>query len=557
MQGGPFACDASAIAAPSPGWSRLSKRQITRTLADLLRRTLADEAIASSAFDALASQLDLLPEEQRKKLPQDLHGSYRRLDQDVSQAYVEATYELALEVGRLLSDSSRIASALGTCAADTDATNDEVCLREFVQRFGGLALRRPLSTDEVDFYLGFYGLSPGVAPEGVADVIAGILSAPQFLYLVEHGGAETNPDEPQELDAFELASRLSYHFWDTMPDQELWDAAASGALADPGPYREQVERLFADPRTRETTREFYRDWLKLEDVPAMDTLNDQPVFKAFAGPNLPSSELRGQMIDEVLDLVQHHTWDDPSGFDALLSSELSFARTQELADLYGIPVHVDGAEPTRFPAGQRPGMLTRAAFVATGSANTRPIMKGVFIRTNMLCDPIPPPPDNAASNSTEPTDTAGTREVVEALTEQPGSACAGCHATLINPLGFATEDFDGLGRWREVQRLFDAEGNETGAAPIDTSTMPNVVPGDETPSAGAQDLMRLILDSGKAQACMARHYFRFTFGRWEDDEKDGCALDQLWRALGQGGSIATMLREAALAPEFRQRLFTE
>jgi hypothetical protein len=148
-----------------------------------------------------------------------------------------------------------------------------------------------------------------------------------------------------------------------------------------------------------------------------------------------------------------------------------------------------------------------------------------------------------------------TREVVEELTQTKGTVCAGCHATVINPLGFATENFDALGRLRSAQRLFSADGTEVGEKPIDTATVPQVTSGDDTPSAGAADLMMMIADSGKAEACLARNYFRFTYARWDDPEVDGCALEAQRSALQNGGTILDLVKATTTAPQFRQRRF--
>jgi hypothetical protein len=200
------------------------------------------------------------------------------------------------------------------------------------------------------------------------------------------------------------------------------------------------------------------------------------------------------------------------------------------------------------------GLLSRAALVATGTANTRPIMKGVFIRTALLCQSIPPPPANANANPPAPEPDMSTREVVEQLTEQAGSNCAGCHQGLINPLGFATESFDALGRFRSEQVLFDDAGERTGTRPVDTRSIPQVVPGDTTPSQGVGDLAQLMVDSGALQQCVARQYLRFSFSRAEDVERDGCALQDLSTRLSAGAPLAEVLRAIALRPEFKQRV---
>src|SRR6185503_306872 len=182
--------------------------------------------------------------------------------------------------------------------------------------------------------------------------------------------------------------------------------------------------------------------------------------------------------------------------------ELSFARDARLAQIYGVKAWDGVAAPPAFPAGQRPGLLTRALFLSTGTANTRPIMKGLFIRKNVLCDDIPPPPPGANAKPPELGPGMTTRESVEAITEMPGTVCAGCHQTAINPLGFATEGFDALGRFRSAQRLFDAAGVETGTKPVNTSTVPQVVYGDTTMISTPAQLMSLIVASGKVEACL-------------------------------------------------------
>ena len=182
-------------------------------------------------------------------------------------------------------------------------------------------------------------------------------------------------------------------------------------------------------------------------------------------------------------------------------------------------------------------------------------MKGVFLRRRMLCDDLAPPPAGVNAMPPELRPDMTTRQAVEQLTEQPDTQCAGCHATQINPLGFAFEGFDALGRVRTEQRLFDSRGNLLGTLTIDTRSVPRVTPDDARESKGAADLMRLMLESEKLEACLARNYFRFVFGRWEDASRDGCVLERLRTRLLDTGRIGEMLKEAALTPEFRQRPF--
>src|SRR5205823_6631231 len=184
-----------------------------------------------------------------------------------------------------------------------------------VTRFGERALRRPLAPDDVQFYLGYYGATPGVDRAGVADVVAGLLTSPYFLYRIVHGDTATTHAGEYELGAFEAAARLSYHFWSTMPDDELWNAARTGALLRPDEYARQVARLVADARVRPGLLEFYRDWLKLEDLRPLDPSVATAQFKAFAGKDLPRTNLRDAAISDALDLLSHFTFDEPARLD--------------------------------------------------------------------------------------------------------------------------------------------------------------------------------------------------------------------------------------------------
>ncbi len=550
-----FECDDSLVPESVP-LRRLTKVQYRNSVRDLLRWALPGEGEAVA--DLVEPRIAAVPDDSRQAPEGVHHGGFVQLDQSVHQEHIDATYEVGRAVGAALTQNpARFEAVVGTCATDGDTSNDAACIDDFIRRFGERAHRRPLADDEVAFYREVFdgeGVTEGTEPEAFADVITAIMASPPFLYLIEHG---EEPVEGQEgaysLGAHELASRLSYHLWQTAPDDELLEAARSGALLTDEGYQAQVDRLFADARTRASLGEFYRQWLWLDDLPAMDALVGNPRFEAFLGDFAPGPETHEHMAAEVLAMLEHYTFDADGTLEDLMLSELSFARHEDVAELYGVAPW-DSGSPPALPEGQRVGLLSRAALTASGTATTRPIMKGVFIRTALLCQSIPPPPDNANAMPPAPDPDMSTREVVEQLTEQEGSGCATCHAGLINPLGFATENYDALGRVRTEQVLFDDEGRETARRPIDTASIPQIVPGDETPSEGAADLARQILDSGQLQACFARQYLRFTHGREEDLDRDGCALDDLTSRLDASAPLSEVLRAVALRPEFKQRL---
>ena len=550
-----FACDAAAKA-PQAVLRRLTMTQLENTLGDLATWAAGGASAGRAVMTELAGALAGLPEDHREAVPQDLHGSYRRLDQSLQQIHVEATYAVAVAAGAALTTPARLATVVGTCATDGVAGNDAACLDTFVQRFGARALRRPLAADEVAFYRSAYGATATADPASYADLIGMFLTAPEFLYFVEHGGAPVAGQTGVfEVSAYELASRLSYQLWQTAPDDALLAAAADGSLLSDATFGAQVTRLLADARARPTLDEFFADWLKVEDLPPLDAKATDPVFKTFAGADLPNAGLRQAMIDDVLGLLDYQTWTKPSSIAELFTTDLSFATDARLAKIYGVAAWDGAAPPPAFPTGQRPGFLTRALFLSTGTANTRPIMKGVFIRRNMLCNDIPPPPPGA--NARPPVLGPGmtTRQSVEALTQVQGTICAGCHPSIINPLGFATEGFDALGRFRTAQRLFDDAGNEIGTKAVDTTAVPQVIIGDPRPISTPAELMSQIVESGEAEACLARQFFRFTYGRWEDLAADGCALEESRRALVGDGKLPDLMTAALRSVAFRRRTF--
>ena len=400
-----FACDES-VAPPAESLRRLTMTEYRNSVTDLVSFAVKGDATAvKTVTTAIASALDALPDDVRQAVPQDLHGSFRRMDQTLQQAHVDGAYQLGTALGAALTQSSVLGKVVGDCATDSSSTNDDACLDSFIQAFGARALRHPLGDDDVSFYRSVYGSSSKADPAAYADVIGVMLSAPEALYFVEHGDQAVDGQKGvYELSAHELASRLSFQLWQTAPDDELVAAADDGTLLDTDVYRAEVERLAADARAHATLADFFADWVKVQDLPALDAKNQDATFKTFAGDDLPDSSLRQAMIDDVLGLFDYQTWTKPAGVGELFTTELSFAKNDRLALLYGVDAWSGKGTPPSLPAGQRPGLLTRALVLSTGSPNTRPIMKGVFIRKTILFDDIgdPPPGSNAMTPILEP-----------------------------------------------------------------------------------------------------------------------------------------------------------
>ena len=540
-------CDPTILPSAAP-MRRLTKRQYVNSLFDLTAGVLGDEDQAAAVLDDLSIWLSVVPDDDQ--------STFRRLDQTLSQEHIDGWYHVGRHVGGALTESdARLEALAGACATDADPDNDVDCVRDFVAGFGRRAFRRPLSDEELDFYSrDATGSTEDVAPESFAERVAVMLMVPDFVYLIEDDNPEDG-DGVYPLSSFEIASRLAFHFWQSLPDEELLAAAEDGSLDTPEGYEAQVERLFEDERTKRTLDQFTAEWLRLEEVPALDVLIGTPAFDAFAGDDVPSAELRDAMVTEVADVMRWFVYEQEGSLAEVLTSNVAVAQSEELAAIYGMSAWDGASEPGTLPE-DRGGLITRAAFVVSGSPVTHPVLKGERIRTRLLCDTIPPPPaDIPPPPALDPVSTI--REQLELLTEREGTSCLACHAT-INPLGYVTENYDGLGRLRTHEQVYDlSTGDKLGELPVDTEAVPRVLGNDDRVAQDGADLSQFIAKSGKAEPCLSRQYFRFAYGREEDPQADACAIASLQAALEDAGSVRAMLLDVAFQPEFQLRIVEE
>lgn len=513
-----FSCDPSATP-PAQPLRRLSRTQLKNVFRALVDRFAPSNATAIWA--ALEPTIDQLP----RDIPQGSiggHGGFFQLDQAVQQEHADVLYRLGTALGQeLTSTPARRTEAFTACATNASSTDDDACLDAFLRAFGASALRRPLSTDEVAFFRQVKRSddASAVAPAVLADAVNLLVQSPELFFEVEVG-TETSP-----LTAHELAAKVALTYWQAPPDDALLAAAASGSVLTIAGYRAELERVVASPKAQPVLDDFFLRWWQLETVPELDVLNGTRKYQAYVGADVPGPDTREAVVDDALAAARDE-FSSGGSLSTLLTNRKSFAKDPLLARIYGVaPWSGVGAPPT-FASPARSGLLSRAAFLVTGAPKTRPIIKGARIRQALLCEALPQPPANAASIPVEPSPRATTRERVELVTEAAGSACAGCHKPLLNPLGFASENFDGLGRERTLERIFDDEGALLAERPVRTDGVPQVLLGDRSTANTIADVTRLVDESGRMQSCFARMQFRYGFGRSEVPA-DGCSLARL------------------------------
>lgn len=542
-----FSCDPSAKPAELP-LPRLSRVQLESTLRFAIRLALPKEE--NDIWTKVSSQFARYPADVIAPAAGDLKGGYARIDQSIQQTQIDAMYATASAIAQeLTASTSRISSMMGPCATDDSSANDRECLESFIAQWGARVMRSPLEVEDIAYYAGDAGSTP-VSPAAVANVIVAVLNAPQTLYRVEHGTEDSQP--VSALSAFELAARLSYHFWQAPPDEELWTAAENASLLEAEVYGRTLDRVVQNPLARAAVDEFVAQWLRLEELPPLDALNADPVFRAFAGSELPPASARQAMIDDVL-ASAWSTLASGGTLSDFLNDRHSYATEPFLSGIYGTAPW-DGVGPAPlFPSPRRSGLLTRAALLSTGTAGTRPIHKGYLLRNALLCQQVGAPPPNVNTKPPAPAANVTTRQAVTELTS--GGVCGGCHLAIINPPGFISEGFDGLGRERSEETLFDADGNVVASLPLDTSTVPEVDQGDARSMDDPVELSQAVDESRLYHSCMARHYFRFAMMRFEALEQDGCLLSELESTARGDAPLAEVLKVVAQSDSFKAKRF--
>jgi len=330
----------------------------------------------------------------------------------------------------------------------------ELALRPFLLR----AYRRPPAEEEVQAVLGVFRQSWQRQPnwdEAMKTMFKAVLVTPKFLFIED--ATHANAKEPRKLDSFEMASRLSYLLWSSMPDDELLKLAGENKLQDDAVLEAQVRRMIADDKAKAFTKDFAGQWLRFTEV-----FNSVDPDRRYA-PDF-NGELRQAMYDEIFAFCDQLLRKNGRVLD-FLDSDYTFLN-EHLAKLYEVPgVQGKDMRQVKLPNNRRGGITSMAAILAYTSypQRTSPVLRGKWILEQLLGTPPPPPPANVGQlPEDEKTVKATTlRQRLEAHRNK--SVCAGCHARL-DPPGFALENFDIIGKWRDSDngKPIDATGTMSG-----------------------------------------------------------------------------------------------
>lgn len=374
------------------------------------------------------------------------------------------------------------------------------CADQMIRQLGLRLYRRPLTQEEVSRWLQLAGsVVPSDRPEdqrlGLETALAGILQSPSVLYRIERGEVDLSRSGQRRFTALEMASRIAFTLQDTSPDLELLTAALDGRLEDPVELSAQLDRLLESERTRLSIERFFEQYLDLGRLAHVE--RDPTRYEGFTPALLASMETEVRLL--VNDLVFRRDGDIRRLFD-----ERRAYLNSTLAEHYGVSLE-EGSPVVFEPISlgvdtPRVGFLGTAAFLTMNAhpTETSPTLRGKYIRERLLCQVVPPPPDDIDLNLEPETGEASTlRERLELHREDP--ACMGCHS-FIDPPGFLFEFFDSVGRYRETLDgvNLDASGNLDGV-----------------PMENLSDLADFLADDPRLTECMTRQVYRFALGRLE------------------------------------------
>lgn len=399
------------------------------------------------------------------------------------------------------------------------------CLEQTVGRLGRRILRRPLSSVEVEGYTSFFATGPtaGDFDASLQLALQALLEAPDFLYRPELGTPGPNP----VLAPYERAARLSYLLWASTPDEVLLDAAGNGALETDAQLAAQVDRLLADPKAERGILRFTDQWLKLR---ALNTAGKDP-SENFSEVRPALAESLGRFVWAV--------FQRGGTMEELFTAPRAFV-DERVAPIFGVPAPAPGTwSEVAVDPQQRAGIVTHPAFLAGHGypGYPSPVLRGVYVLERFLCNPPQPPPPGVIQ-SPPPTNDNGralsNREGYDRVTLLAGETCANCHVT-INPLGFAFEGYDTMGRFRTMDagRPVDASGNSLGFRFND-----------------GVDLARQLGQSGQVARCLSKHWVEYAVGD-SDLADDACFRRDVEQAFeASGRQLPSLIKAIALHPKF-------
>lgn len=510
----PFTCTDKTKITPVPLF-RLTAAQYANTLKSLYGASVANEFTA-----------------ELRTLPSDVTPEVGGFQHQYSQVHIDTFHKIAKGIGSRVELGASFVSTLGGSCLTASAPT-QACVDTFIENFGLKAYRRPLTAVEKTQAKTLY-TTVGQNQTGVAAIFQLFMMSPYFLYRLESGESESNG--VLKLTSYEVAARLSYMLWDTMPDDALFTAAKNGELKTEAGLSKQVDRMLAHASAKEKMKGFVQFWLHLDQTPDLDGIS------APLKADINTTGLWNEMLRESGEAFNHVLFTQNGSFADLMTTDVSFAKTQALASIHGHSSLATSAPQTMGPG--RKGILMRGPFLASADGQSRPILRGVHLRRYVMCQPIPSPTGDVTSEGPD----VSTEEMIRLHSTRDRTSmktsetnCMSCHSA-INPAGFAFEGFDGLGRARITEKQFSKNGQLLAIHPINSATTMPI--GSEVVSASnATEFVGKLANRDEGAACMMRTFYRF-YRFQNETSQDECVLkDMMEQSDGTRESLLRAIKK--------------
>ncbi|MBI3468964.1 MAG: DUF1592 domain-containing protein [Planctomycetes bacterium] len=441
----------------------------------------------------------------------------------------------------------------GLLPSQPESPADAVCAEKFVRQFGLKAFRRPLSDSEAQLYTDLLLQEAARTKDflsGASIVIEAMLQSPHFLFRVERGtsGPATEDETPQ----YEIASRLSYFLWDTMPSDEMLAAAAKGEYSTVEQIEGAARRMLDDPRARAAMDEFLAQWMRFDRV--MSATRDRRRFREF------NAEVAAAMVEETRRLFNHLVWNDRD-FREFFTANYTFVST-DLARLYGLPAPAEEFARVDYPADcERSGVLGHGSFLVLTSkpAETSPTARGLFVRNHFLAHEVPPPPPGVNTTLPNISEDAPLTNRQRLEAHLNNEACASCHR-LIDPIGLSFEQYNAIAVFQPKMTLqfrsgrYDEDRNRRPKTiELDLDTTGFIQGMEDSEFSNPKELGRLLAGSNACQKCIVKQLFRYAFGRAETAEDQPVVDDLLNKFRDSGFRFRELIVALVTSDLFLQR----
>lgn len=441
----------------------------------------------------------------------------------------EQYFSLASSIADQVLASKQRDAIVGCTPADTSKA-DDACARSFVEKYGELLFRRPLTESEIASRLKSAALGANQSRDfyaGLKLALTSFLVAPDFLFRIEY--AEPDPANPknQRLDGYTKAARLSFLLWDSTPDAELLAAARSGAIHSQAELEKQIERMMNSPKFEQGARAFFADMLQLDGFGNM--VKDPTIYPKFN--QLVAESAREQMLMRTIDLLVHRQGD----YRDLFTSNETFIN-RPLASVYNVP-YASKAAWAKFtfpPESERSGILTDIGFLSLHShpGTSSPTRRGIKVLEIFMCQATPQPPANVDFSQVQDSTKGTVRERLIDHMENEG--CSGCHRKT-DPIGLALEHFDGLGQLRTMEN----------GMYIDVSAELK-----EGKFVGAQGLGEFLRNDPRVPACLVRNVYAYGVGQKTVGRDRAYLKAQTQKFIENGYRFPALVKQIASSPEF-------